>query len=115
MVEPSAESTAPAVVPASTTCSLPARVIRSCWLDTVCSFIVEQNWLPDAIGDEPDPAHRYCRVWTRALEPALMARPRRGTLPDTSSGGALVSVTSSRTCFRSCSGHADLMSQREGR
>ena len=30
---------APAVVPASTTCSLPARVMRSCWLDTAGSFM----------------------------------------------------------------------------
>src|SRR5690242_666712 len=38
MTPGSAGRAAPAVVPASTTCSLPARVIRSCWLDTVCSF-----------------------------------------------------------------------------
>src|ERR1700749_4301180 len=41
---------APAVVPASTTCSLPARVIRSCWLDTADYSMAEQNWSPDAIG-----------------------------------------------------------------
>src|SRR5580698_4118414 len=36
----SAERAALTVVPASTTCSRPARVIRSCWLDTVYSLVV---------------------------------------------------------------------------
>ena len=39
-----------AVVPASVTCSRPARVIRSCWLDTAGSFDVGMSPLPDAIG-----------------------------------------------------------------
>src|ERR1700722_15738624 len=42
--------TAPAVVPAGTTCSLPARVMRSSWLDTADSSMVGRGWLPDAIG-----------------------------------------------------------------
>src|ERR1700732_2400292 len=41
---------APAVVPACTTCSLPARVMRSCRLDTADSLMVIVDWLPDATG-----------------------------------------------------------------
>src|SRR5580658_3312639 len=56
---------APAVVPACTTCSLPARVMRSCWLDTADSLMVGRGLVT------------RCYRWAGAWGPAPRVVGRR--------------------------------------
>src|ERR1700691_279210 len=71
----SAERAAAAVVPASTTCSRPARVIRSCWLDTVCSLTVGLM-----IGIPVTRCYRQAAVSRARVFPAELGSATAGTI-----------------------------------